>query len=638
MPAVARQRPGGERECLVWNSGPDADSMVRERLQPEPGGTPPAGGNDMSTATRHFGASFLVHETDPSDVVTPEDLGEEERMLTEAFRDFAEREVGPHLEELERGAGEVGRSLFQKAAELGIFMAEVPEKYGGLDLNVLAITAMCSIRAKLGSLGSLIFGHQGIGMLPLVNFATEEQRERYLVPCMHGEMLSAFALTEPSTGSDAMNIRAKAVLNDAGTHYVVNGAKQWITNAAWADIFILFAKVDGEHFTAFIMERTSPGVTVGENERLLGQHGSSVAALALDNVHIPVENVLGEVGKGHKVAFCTLNVGRLKLATNAASGAKEAVEVASRYAAERTQFGRPIAEFGLIQRKLADMAARAYAAESVAYRTSGLVYHALEDGEVNGRPSLDKKLETLSEFSAECAMAKVHTSEAYNHLADEALQVFGGYGFSEEYPPARMYRDSRISRIYEGTNEICRLYAQRAILRRSWKGQLDLDAAIERLATPAGPADVADDDDFDAVHAHIESLKSIYLSLVRDVSAFVDREHMFDADRQQLMASLADIAIEIFAAESTLLRVSKLKRAQANSGTELVETLTRIYFERAADRVRKEAREILSALFVGDELRSRLQETEALLPLPARLTEARAAVARALVENGGKLD
>ena len=589
----------------------------------------------METTTQPFGASFLLHDTDPEEVVTPEDLGDEERMLMQAFSDFAEREVAPHLEALEQGDTDIGLDLFRKAADLGIFMAEVPEEYGGLNLNVLAVTGMCSIRAKLGSLGSLVFGHQGIGMLPLINFATEDQRERYLVPCMNGEMLSAFALTEPGTGSDAMNITTKAVLNDEGTHYVVNGGKQWITNAGWADIFILFAQVDGEYFTAFVMERDSDGLEIGANERLLGQHGSSVAALSLEDVHIPVQNLLGEVGKGHKVAFCTLNMGRLKLATNSASGARAAVEVASRYAAERTQFGRPIGEFGLIQRKLADMAARAYAAESIAYRTSGLVYQALAAKAGDDRPTLDDKLAMLSEFSAECAIAKVHTSEAYNHLADEAVQVFGGYGFSEEYPPARMYRDSRIARIYEGTNEICRLYAQRAILRRSWSGRLDLNGDGEYGGSSFSSASYGEALGLDSRRSDIEGLKNVYLYLVAAVCAVVERERMFDPENQQLISSLADVAIEIFAAESVFLRVSKGLSNRSVDGMELYEDLEKIYFVRAVDRIRQEVNEILATLFTGPKLAEKLGELDAWLPLPVGLIEDRARVARVLLQGGG---
>ncbi len=594
----------------------------------------------MTSKTRHFGASFLIHETEPDEVVTPEDLGDEERMIMQAFQDFADREVAPHLEELEKGSGGVGMELFKKAAELGIFMAEVPEEFGGLDLNVLAVTGMCSIRAKLGSLGSLIFGHQGIGMLPLINFATEDQRERYLVPCMNGEMLSAFALTEPGTGSDAMNITTSAVLSDDGSHYVVNGGKQWITNAAWADIFILFVKVDGEHFSTLIMDRDSEGLSIGADERLLGQHGASINAMSIDNVKVPVENVLGEVGKGHKVAFCTLNVGRLKLATNSASGARKAVEVAAQYAAERIQFGRPIGDFGLIQRKLADMASRAYAAESVAYRTSGLVYHALEDTDGMGPPTLDDKLNTLTEFSAECAMAKVFTSEAYNGLADEALQVFGGYGFSEEYSPARMYRDSRITRIYEGTNEICRLYTQRAMLRRAWKGDLDFDSAIEALSeeAPNGGLEALQHADsnwgFEPIASGIRDLKKIYFYLVQAVSEGIEKDRMFDADNQQYMASLADVAIEIFGAESTYLRVAKHKLAGA-PGSDLAEALARICFQRSVERIGSEANEILSALAEHGDLRSHLDHISKWLPLPAGLIETRAFVARSVLDIGG---
>ena len=611
----------------------------------------------MTQATRPFGASFLVQESRPDDVVTPEDLGEEERMLIQTFEDFAKREVAPHLGALEKGDRDVGQRLFQKAAELGIFMAEVPEEFGGLDLSVLAVTGMCSIRSQLGALGSLVFAHQGIGMLPLVNFATPEQRERYLVPAMNGEILSAFALTEPSTGSDAMNIQTKAVLNPQGTHYVLNGAKQWITNAGVADIFIVFAKIDGEHFTVFIMERDTPGLSVGANERLLGQHGVSVAALQLENVPVPVENLLGEIGKGHKVAFCTLNVGRLKLATYAAGGARGAVEVAARYAAERVQFGRPIGEFGAIQRKLADMAARAYAAEAVAYRASGLVYQALEATSAGGRPSLDEKLATLSEFSIECAMAKVFASEAYNHLSDEAVQVFGGYGFSEEYPPAHMYRDSRITRIYEGTNEICRLYAQRTTMKKAWGGPLDVGAALdglassERPAIPGGKGAAADaavgapvvpgsvapgsaDDAFAVYAPVIRGVKRAYLTLLRTVSDAVDHARVFDPENQQLLASLADIAIEIFAAESIALRVAKA-RGRASDDIELLEALARISLARVAERTRQEASEILGALASGEELEQALGEIAARLPLPPGLIEDRALVARRLLELGG---
>ena len=594
----------------------------------------------MHVQSQQYGASFLVDEVRPEDVVCREDMSDDERLLMRSIKEFAEQEVAPLFEEIAQRNIDVIRPLFKKAADLGLFMAEVPEALGGLGLSVLAIAGMSECRSYLGGLSSTVFAHQGIGTLPLINFGTPDQIDRYLTRCMNGDLMAAFALTEPGSGSDAMNITTSAVLSDDGSHYVVNGGKQWITNAAWADIFILFVKVDGEHFSTLIMDRDSEGLSIGADERLLGQHGASINAMSIDNVKVPVENVLGEVGKGHKVAFCTLNVGRLKLATNSASGARKAVEVAAQYAAERIQFGRPIGDFGLIQRKLADMASRAYAAESVAYRTSGLVYHALEDTDGMGPPTLDDKLNTLTEFSAECAMAKVFTSEAYNALADEALQVFGGYGFSEEYSPARMYRDSRITRIYEGTNEICRLYTQRAMLRRAWKGDLDFDSAIEALSeeAPNGGLEALQHADsnwgFEPIASGIRDLKKIYFYLVQAVSEGIEKDRMFDADNQQYMASLADVAIEIFGAESTYLRVAKHKLAGA-PGSDLAEALARICFQRSVERIGSEANEILSALAEHGDLRSHLDHISKWLPLPAGLIETRAFVARSVLDIGG---
>ncbi len=575
------------------------------------------------------GASFLVTMPRPEDTVIPDDLGAEERMLVAAVEDFAAQEVAPREQAVTAGDHQVKRELFEKAAELGIFMAEVPEEHGGLDLDVLAITGMCSSNADLGGLGSMIWGHQGIGMLPIVNFGSPEQMERYLVPCMEGEMVSAFALTEPGTGSDAMNIKARAVLDEDGAHYVVNGAKQWITNASLADIFILFAKVDGEHFTAFILDRDTAGVHVGEPERLLGQHGSNVASVTLENARIPVDNVLGEVGKGHKVALCTLNMGRLKLAAGNATGARKALAEAARYAGERHQFGRPIAEFGLIQRMLADMAARSYASDAMAYRTAGLVYKALEAMRAAGEVTLETKLAALAEFSVECAMAKVYTSEAYNGLADDAIQVFGGYGFSEEYVPARLYRDSRITRIYEGTNEICRLYSQRTILKKWAAGTLDLAAGDAPKAPDGGG--------FATMPDRIAALKGVYRALVKDVVDKVGPKAVAEAENQQFLGSLADIAIEIFAAESAYLRVAKLASRPDDGNHQVRQSLVELAFDRAVVRIRTEARTILAEILTGEELRAGVANVEARLPAPLPLLEVRALVAAKIVEWKGKI-
>ena len=588
----------------------------------------------MSVTSRLRGTGFLVAESSPDEVVIPDDMGAEERLLMRSIQEFAAQEIAPHLDRIEQRDEEVILPLFRKAADLGIFMAEVPESHGGLGLNVLAIAGMSEMRSAFGGLASTVFAHQGIGTLPLINFGTDAQRARYLERCMNGRIMAAFALTEPGSGSDAMNIRTTAIRNENGTHYVVNGAKQWITNAGWADLFILFAKVDGMKFTAFLLDRETPGLTVGPHEHLLGLHGSSVCALTLEDVAIPVENVLGEIGKGHRVALCTLNLGRMKMAANCAGTSKKALATATEYAAERQQFGRPIASFGLIQAKLAEMAARAYAAESVAYRTAGLVYAALGALDHGARDSLDAKLATLAEFSAECAMAKVFGSETYHGLADEALQIFGGNGFSEDYPVARMYRDSRITRIYEGTSEICRLSIAKAILKRLDRGILELPRPIlpVRLEAPAvDPTRAA------ALRLPVAGLRAICLDLLSQAVARFGTARLLDDERQAYVGGIASMAIELYAAESTALRVRRLDDSRPDADTALATALARLTFERASGRIRQEAAALLSGLHAGDDLRDALAAVDRRLPLPADRIALHGDVVRALVERGGTL-
>ena len=588
----------------------------------------------MTVLSHQRGASFLIDQVDPEDIVCPEDMGDDERLLTRSIKEFAEQEVAPMFDEIDRRNIDVIRPLFKKAADLGLFMAEVPEALGGLGLSVLAIAGMSESRSYLGGLSSTVFAHQGLGTLPLINFGTKVQIDRYLSRCMSGDLMAAFALTEPGSGSDAMNIKTTAVLNAEGTHYVVNGAKQWITNAGWADLFVLFAKVDGTAFSAFLLERDSPGLTIGDHEKLLGLQGSSVCAMQLDDVAIPVENLLGEVGKGHKVAMCTLNLGRMKMSANCAGIAKKILATTTQYATERRQFGHPIADFGLIQRKLADMAARAYGAESVAYRTAGLVYTATEALGRSGADSLDLKLQTLAEFSVECAMAKVIGSETYNGLADEALQIYGGNGYSEEYPAARWYRDSRITRIYEGTSEICRLGIAKTILKRADCGQLAVREAVSGLTPPAvAPAD----DSLVSLRAQVHNLKQVFLFVLGEVWAGVDGTQLLEPEHQQFLGSLADIAIETYLAESTILRVMKLTGARPDTDRRLETALARLVFFRAADRVRQESTEVVAALLEGDRLNAALDRVAAWLPRPVGLIETRTFIARGLVKRKGVL-
>lgn len=580
----------------------------------------------MSVVTKVHGASFLVNNIAPSDVVIVDDMGEDERLLIRSIQEFAAQEVAPVLDRIEQRDEATIKSLFRKAADLGIFMAEVPESLGGLGLNILAIAGISEARSCLAGLSSTVFAHQGIGTLPLINFGTNAQIAKYLQRCMNGELMAAFALTEANSGSDAMNIKTTAVLGDSGTHYIINGSKQWITNAGWADLFILFAKVDGTAFTAFLVERDTPGFSVGPHERLLGLHGSSVCSLSLQDVRIPIDHVLGEVGKGHRVAMCTLNLGRMKMSANCAGTSKKALATATVYATERHQFGQPIADFGAIQAKLAEMAARAYAAESVAYRTAGLVYAALEGLDCTERRSLDAKLSVLTEFAGECAIAKVFGSETYHALSDETLQIFGGNGFSEEYPAARMYRDSRITRIYEGTSEICRLSITKGVLKRINRGSLV-------LPTSGGELQGVNSDAQRVLHG----FKAIYQGLLRELLATIGTQALLENDKQGHLLNLATIAIDLYAAESTVLRVAKLTQTRVGIDLSLAEQLTQLGIDQSTRSIRQAATEILSALHTGEALRSALIGLQDQLPLPPNIITLREHIARALVERGGTL-
>jgi len=575
----------------------------------------------MSVVETRKGGDYLAVSTAAEAVLTPEDMTEDERMLMRSLREFAQQHVVPHWNEIEQGNADVIRDLFKKAADLGIFLAEVPEQYGGLDLSVLGIAGMMESRSHLGPLASTVFAHQGIGCLPLINFGTPEQIERYLPGCMDGTTMACFALTEPSSGSDAMNIKTAAKLNGEGTHYIVNGSKQFITNSGWADLFILFAKVDGDKFTAFLMDRDTPGLTVGENEKLLGLQGSSVCGLTLDNVAIPKENLLGEIGKGHKVAMCTLNLGRLKMAIYCVGAGKKMLECAAKYAADRVQFGSPIAEFGVIQQKLAEMAARLFASQSMAYRTGGLFYQAAE---ASGKASLDAKLKALAEFAIECALTKVHAAEMLNFATDEALQTHGGYGYSEEYAPARMYRDARITRIYEGTSEICRLGAMKNLLKKTAQGDVDL--------TSGGP-ETSDNE----LMQKAMGLKRLFRLLWKEVLGRFGPEALLDKAQQVYLQNLAIIAIEVYACESAALRVGKLASIHGTERAGLFETLAELYTDSAGQTARRLASEILAGLYEGGPLDERLVAMEEHLPRPinriARIQEA----AREIVERGGEL-
>ncbi|CAM3354082.1 acyl-CoA dehydrogenase family protein [Hydrogenibacillus schlegelii] len=581
------------------------------------------------------GGSYLIAAIPPERVFTPEDLTEDERMIAETARQFVEKDVLPVLEEIEeKHAFEHSVRLMKKAGELGLLAGDVPEKYGGLGLPKTTTTLLAETLAPARSFALTIGAHTGIGTLPIVFFGTEAQKQKYLPALAGGEKIAAYALTEAGSGSDALGARTKAVLNDAGTHYILNGEKQWITNSGFADVFVVYAKVDGEKFTAFIVERDFPGVRTGPEEKKMGIKGSSTRTLILEDVPVPVDNVLGEVGRGHVVAFNILNIGRFKLAAGAVGAAKRVIELSARYAKERKQFGRPIADFALIQAKLGEMAIRTYAAESLLYRTAGYfdeMLRALGDRGDDGR----EVARGIAEYAIESSVNKVYATEALDYVVDEGVQIHGGYGYMAEYEVEKAYRDSRINRIFEGTNEINRLLIPDMLLKKARRGELDLLGAARRLEDEllaVGAADIPEGPLGEA-RALLEQGKKIFLFVAG--TAVQKYGQALEAE-QELLAAAADLAIDLFALESSLLRAEKaLARsgeAEARGHIDLARAVAHTHF----DRIERVAREALAAMEEGDLLRTQLSVLRKLTRrTPANLVALRRTIARRVLAADG---
>lgn len=542
------------------------------------------------------GGSFLIEERRVEEVFTPEDFSEEQRMIGDAAAEFMEREMMPRLPEILALRYEATRDLFRKAGELGLLGVEIPEAYGGLGLDKVSGCLVAEKSARDGSFAVSFMGHCGIGTLPVVYFGTEDQKKKYLPRFASGEWVSSYSLSESSSASDAMNAKAKAVLSPDGRSWILNGEKMWLTNAGFADVYITFAKVDGEHFTAFIIDKGSPGVGLGAEEKKTGIKGSSTRPLILAGAVIPRENLLGEIGKGHKIAFNILNIGRFKLGAGCTGGAKGALRTAVGYARGRTAFGHPITDFGLVKHKLGEMAILIYVAESMVYRTAGMI-----DRNLDGVTSAAEALPRIEEYDVECSTIKVWCSEMLDYVVDETVQVFGGAGFVEDYPAERYWRDARVNRIFEGTNEINRLLVPGRLLRRAMKGELPVfDKAMALMAEPQSPAPAPAADG--ALAAEARMLAGAKKAALMGLGLAAQRFGTSLTDQQEVLGHFADIAMETYALESALLRTRKRVGAAGEAASALSVAAVRCYAQDALDRIETSARRLLSALAEGDTL------------------------------------
>ncbi len=554
------------------------------------------------------GGQFLLEAAKPDDIFTPEDFDETHNMIAETTREFVERSVLPHTQEFEYGKKvELNIPMLRAAGEAGLLAVDVPEAYGGMGADKATIMLVTERMGWSGSFSATHGAHSGIGTLPIVYFGTSEQKQRYLPKLASGELTGAYALTESGSGSDALAARATAVLDTDGRHYLLNGTKQYITNAGFADVFIVFAKVDGDKFTAFIVDRDSPGLSIGAEERKMGINGSSTCSLILEDARVPVSNALGEIGKGHVVAFNILNVGRFKLGAGAVGACKATLAHVVPYVQQRQQFGKFLSEFGLIRAKLADVAARTFVSESMVYRTAGLMDRAIA-GLDHEDPSYDRKtIDQVEEFTIECSMIKVFASEALSFAADEGLQCLGGYGFCEDYPLERIYRGERINRIFEGTNEINRMLIPGMLLRKALKGELPFFAAAKKVADellgPPAFGELAEPGFLEVETRLVASMKKVLLAALGFAAQKVG---MGLKDRQEVLSDAADIAMEIYACESGLLRaLKKAKRVGQDAAAPMGDIVT-LYTHDAMDRVAVWGRNILASVGSGDELRTML--------------------------------
>jgi len=554
------------------------------------------------------GGAFLIKDTPANQTFIPEDFNEEQRMVKAMVNDFIKNEIDPVRPQIEKQEGNYSVQLLEKAAELGILGSHMPEIYGGMEMDTNTNTLICETFGPGGSWIVAYAAHTGIGMLPILYFGNEAQKSKYLPGLISGQLKASYCLTEPSSGSDALAAKTKAELNAEGTHYILNGQKMWITNAGFADIFIVFAQIDGDKFTGFIVERELEGFTLGAEEEKLGIKGSSTRQIFLENVKVSTENVLGEVGKGHLIAFNALNDGRFKLGAMCIGGAKGSFNSGIKYANERHQFKVPISSFGAIKRKLAQQAVHIFAAESAQYRTSQLMQSKKAELRAAGEDFASAKLKAADEYAIECAILKVVGSEALDFVVDETLQIHGGMGYSEEGTAARAYRDARINRIFEGTNEINRLLSVDMLLKRAMKGRLDIVSpawevqkelsSMPSMDLPTGT--------YGKEYKALKDFKKLVL-MVAGAAAKMQMDGELDLkNEQEIITNVADMLIDVFLVESTLLRVDKLSGMETKVPQEVSDAMLKILIHDKTSSMQKNASDALGSFAGGDLLKTML--------------------------------
>lgn len=589
----------------------------------------------MSDRKIKKGGEFLVTELTTAEIFTPEDFSEDHKMIAQATNDFIEQEVMPHIEDIDHQQEGLMPSLMKKAGEQGLLGVAIPEEYGGIENDKTTSILVAEYTGKGASFAVSYGAHTGIGTLPILYFGTDEQKKKYIPKLASGEWLGAYCLTESGSGSDALGAKTKAVKSDDGKYWILNGEKMWITNAGFADIYVVFAKVDGEQFTGFIVERTDPGVSTGTEEKKMGIKGSSTRVVKLEDCKIPIDRTLGEIGKGHKIAFNILNVGRFKLGASTIGASKYVITEAIKYAIDRKQFNTSISNFGAIQYKIAEAAIRAYVGDSMLYRTAGLLDESTAGLKATTQEGAKAVLKGIEEYAVECSILKVAGSEILDYVVDEGVQILGGYGFSADYPMDRPYRDSRINRIFEGTNEINRLLIPGMMLKRAMKGELNLMAPAMQVQAElmnVGGLPEETGELFEQEKRALANAKKVVLM----IAGFAVQKYMDKIEQEQeIMMNIADIVIETYSMESVLLRTMKrIEKDGQEKCSHLVDAVS-VFFNDSVERISAQGKNAMGSMCEGDELKMLLSGLKRFTRwTPINTRDARRRIAKRLIDAG----